>query len=161
MSVWGQSRHSDHAPLTSGLPRIADIFTFRRHVSNVPTHKLRHGPIHSMTASARARHGPAQGDATVNYRLSDSPPIHPVARSILRTGTPEPHIKLSRLRMGVQNREIKMKKIIVLVSFICALGIFASHPSVDSPRQAAMETLSPLAMMQASRWLPPEAYDAF
>ncbi len=54
-----------------------------------------------------------------------------------------------------------MKKIIVLVSFICALGIFASHPSVDSPRQAAMETLSPLAMMQASRWLPTEAYDAF
>jgi hypothetical protein len=116
-----------------------------------------------MTASARARHGPAQGDATVNsnYRLSDSPPIHPVARSILRTGTPEPRIKLSRLRMGVENREIKMKKIIVLVSFICALGIFASHPSVDSPRQAAMETLSPLAMMQASRWLPTEAYDAF
>jgi hypothetical protein len=58
--------------------------------------------IHSMTSSARARQGPAQGDATVNsnYRLSDSPPIHPVARSILRTGTPEPRIKLSRLKMG-------------------------------------------------------------
>jgi hypothetical protein len=53
-----------------------------------------------------------------------------------------------------------MKKIIVLVAFICALGFFASHPSADPPRQAAMETLSPLAMMQASRWLPTEAYDA-
>src|ERR1035437_3885037 len=31
-----QSRHSDHAPLTSGLPRLADIFSVRRHVSKVP-----------------------------------------------------------------------------------------------------------------------------
>ena len=53
-----------------------------------------------------------------------------------------------------------MKKIIVLVAFICALGFYASYPSTDAPRQAAMETLSPLAMMQASRWLPTEAYDA-
>jgi hypothetical protein len=52
-----------------------------------------------------------------------------------------------------------MKKIIVLVAFICALGFFASHPSADQPRRAAMETLSPLAMMQAPRWLPTEAYD--
>jgi hypothetical protein len=60
----------------------------------------------------------------------------------------------------LENREIKMKKIIVLAAFICALVFFASHPSADAPRQAAMETLSPLAMMQASRWLPTEAYDA-
>ena len=53
-----------------------------------------------------------------------------------------------------------MKKIIVLVALICALGFYASHPSADAPRQAAMETMSPLAMMQASRWLPTEAYDA-
>src|ERR1700736_1707421 len=32
----GQSRHSDGAPLTSGLPRQTDILTVRRHVSNVP-----------------------------------------------------------------------------------------------------------------------------
>jgi hypothetical protein len=52
--------------------------------------------------SARARQGPAQGDATINsnYRHSDSAPIHPVARSILRTGTPEPRIKLLLLEMG-------------------------------------------------------------
>jgi hypothetical protein len=56
----------------------------------------------SMTPSARGRQGPAQGDATINsnYRPSDSAPIHPVARSILRTGTPEPRIKLLPLEMG-------------------------------------------------------------
>ena len=53
-----------------------------------------------------------------------------------------------------------MKKIIVLVAFICALGFFASHPSVDAPSQADMKTLSPLEMMQVSGWLPTEAYDA-
>src|SRR6202022_5084122 len=36
MSAQGQSRHSDGAPLTSGLPRQTDILTVRRHVSNVP-----------------------------------------------------------------------------------------------------------------------------
>src|ERR1700730_10268437 len=36
MSAQGQSRHSDAAPLTSGLPRQTDILTVRRHVSNVP-----------------------------------------------------------------------------------------------------------------------------
>jgi hypothetical protein len=53
-----------------------------------------------------------------------------------------------------------MKKIIVFVAFMCALAAFAGRPSIDVPRQAAMETLSPSAMMQASRWLPTEAYDA-
>jgi hypothetical protein len=53
-----------------------------------------------------------------------------------------------------------MKKIIVLIVLICVLGFFASHPSVDVPRQAAVETPSLLATMQASRWLPTEAYDA-
>ena len=115
-----------------------------------------------MTSSARARQGPAQGDATINsnYRHSDSAPIHPVARSLLRTGTPEPRIKLLLLEMGIEHGVIKMKKIIVLVVLICALGFFASHPSVGVPRQAAVETPSPLATMQAARWLPTEAYDA-
>src|ERR1035437_10250962 len=36
----GQKRHSDHAPLTSGLPRIADIFSVRRHVSKVPNPEI-------------------------------------------------------------------------------------------------------------------------
>ncbi len=53
-----------------------------------------------------------------------------------------------------------MKKIIVFVAFMCALAAFAGYPSVDAPRQGAMETLSPFAMMQTSRWLPTEAYDA-
>ena len=53
-----------------------------------------------------------------------------------------------------------MKKILVLVAFMCALAALAMLPSVDAPRQAAAETLSPSAMMQTSRWLPTEAYDA-
>ena len=36
MSGAGQSRHLDRAPLTSGLPRVADIFSVCRHVSKVP-----------------------------------------------------------------------------------------------------------------------------
>jgi hypothetical protein len=54
-----------------------------------------------------------------------------------------------------------MKKIIVFVAFVCALAAFAGRPSVDVPRRAAVETLSPLAMMQASRELPTEAYDTY
>src|SRR5882762_9428669 len=33
----GQSRQFDRARLTSGLPRIADLLSVRRHVSKVPT----------------------------------------------------------------------------------------------------------------------------
>jgi hypothetical protein len=36
MFALGQSRHFDRAPLTSGLPRLADILRVIRHVSNVP-----------------------------------------------------------------------------------------------------------------------------
>jgi hypothetical protein len=54
-----------------------------------------------------------------------------------------------------------MKKIIVLVALICALGAFAVRPSPDVPSHAARQTLSPLAMMQESRTLPSESYDTF
>ena len=60
----------------------------------------------------------------------------------------------------MEKRGIKMKKIIVFVAFMCALAALAVQPPVEAPRQAAMETLSPSAMMQTSRWLPTEAYDA-
>ena len=40
MSHSGQSRHFDHAPLTSGLPRLADIPRVSRHVSKVPRPEL-------------------------------------------------------------------------------------------------------------------------
>ena len=46
-----------------------------------------------------------------------------------------------------------MKKIIVLVVLICALGFFASQPSVDVPRQAAVETPSLLANFGCKRHL--------
>jgi hypothetical protein len=53
-----------------------------------------------------------------------------------------------------------MKKIIVLVAFMCTLAVLAGRPSADVPRLAALETLPMLAMMQSSQWLPTEAYDA-
>jgi hypothetical protein len=37
MSQLGQSRRFHRAPITSGLPREADIFRVRRYVSKVPT----------------------------------------------------------------------------------------------------------------------------
>jgi hypothetical protein len=54
-----------------------------------------------------------------------------------------------------------MKKIIVFAALICALAAFAGRPSADVPRHAAIETLSPLVMMQESRTLPSESYDTF
>ena len=62
--------------------------------------------------------------------------------------------------MRVGKRGIKMKKIIMFVVCMGALAAFASRPSAEVPRQAAMETLSPSAMMETSRVLPIEAYDA-
>jgi hypothetical protein len=53
-----------------------------------------------------------------------------------------------------------MKKIIVLVAVICALGALAGRPSADVPGHAARETLSPMWMAQSSQSLPTEAYDA-
>jgi MFS family permease len=97
-AAFGQKRKSGPAILTSVLPSTADIRQRGGHVRKVPTTDM----ALSMTPSARARQGPAQGDATINsnYRHSDSAPIHPVARSILRTGTPEPRVKLLLLEMG-------------------------------------------------------------
>jgi hypothetical protein len=84
----------------------------------------------------------------------------PLRKCILRTGAPEPHIKLSGLKIGVGHRGIKMKKIIVFVAFMCTLAVLVGRPSADVPRLAALETLPLLATMQSSTWLPTEAYDA-
>jgi hypothetical protein len=40
---WGQSRHFDRVPVTSGLPPTADILRGRRHVSNVPRAEVARG----------------------------------------------------------------------------------------------------------------------
>lgn len=53
-----------------------------------------------------------------------------------------------------------MKKLVVLVAFMCALGALAGRPSADVPGHVALETLSPQTIMQASRTLPSEAYEA-
>ena len=56
---------------------------------------------------------------------------------------------------------IKMKKIVVFVALICAGAVIAGRSPVGVSRHADTETLSPLAMMQASRGLPTETYDTF
>jgi len=53
-----------------------------------------------------------------------------------------------------------MKKLVVLLAFICALGAFVGRPSADVPGHVALETLSPQTIMQASQSLPTEAYEA-
>ena len=36
MTAWGQSRHSDRGPATSGLPLQTDFFRAGRHLAKVP-----------------------------------------------------------------------------------------------------------------------------
>jgi len=44
---------------------------------------------------------------------------------------------------------------------MCALNAYVTYPSAEERRQAARETISPLAMMQAAKALPTEVYDTF
>jgi hypothetical protein len=53
-----------------------------------------------------------------------------------------------------------MKKVLALVVLVCGLAAYAYRPSVGVSHHAAVETLSPLDMMLASRELPTESYDA-
>src|SRR5436190_15817460 len=68
MSELGQSRHFDHAPVTSGLPRLSDILSMRRHVSKVPKPEV---DVHSITSSAVASSavGTARPSALATLRL--------------------------------------------------------------------------------------------
>ena len=50
MSASGHSRRFDRRPVTSGLPRLADILRARRHVSKVPTTEV---VSHSFDNSVR------------------------------------------------------------------------------------------------------------
>jgi len=56
---------------------------------------------------------------------------------------------------------MNMKKILMFAILIFALGAFAARPSGDTSHHATLETLSPLAMMQASPELPTGTYDAY
>src|ERR1700726_4884920 len=47
----GQSRHFDRAPLTSALPRLADILRVNRHVSKVPQADELHSLVDISSAS--------------------------------------------------------------------------------------------------------------
>ncbi|MBR1226842.1 MULTISPECIES: hypothetical protein [unclassified Bradyrhizobium] len=53
-----------------------------------------------------------------------------------------------------------MARITAVIAVMCALCAFVSYPSAEERQQSAMETISPLAMMQTARVLPTEAYDA-
>jgi hypothetical protein len=53
-----------------------------------------------------------------------------------------------------------MKKIIVLVAFVCAMGALVARPQADVSRQAAAEPQAMLATLAAPHSLTAEAYDA-
>ena len=53
-----------------------------------------------------------------------------------------------------------MKKITVVFTVMCALAAYMTYPSAGEQRQTARETLSPMAMMQASPALAVESYEA-
>jgi hypothetical protein len=58
MSQMGQKHRFDGRVVTSGLPQLADIFSTRRHVSNVPKGELMHTPLPaSVDASEPVSHG--------------------------------------------------------------------------------------------------------
>jgi hypothetical protein len=55
MSEVGQSRQFDAAPLTSGLPRLADILRVIRHVSKVPAGVIIRSPRRRGLTTAAER----------------------------------------------------------------------------------------------------------
>jgi hypothetical protein len=54
-----------------------------------------------------------------------------------------------------------MKKLIVAIALVWAVGAIAVHSSAESKRQASVETISPLSMMMEVRSLPSESFDTF
>jgi hypothetical protein len=53
MSPLGHSRHFDRAPLTSGLPRLADLRRVIRHVAKVPISEVG-GPFPTLFSESLA-----------------------------------------------------------------------------------------------------------
>jgi hypothetical protein len=96
--------------------------------------------------------------------LADSlihPPFTALAGRSRKTGVSELLINLPGLERRYKKAGRRnMKKFILFVAAICALGAFVGQPSADASRHAARDTLSPLAMMQVARDLPIEAYQA-
>lgn len=76
----------------------------------------------------------------------------------------EPDVKWAHARIGAVKKynkgEIEMAKITAVIAVMCALCAFVSYPLAEERPLSAMETISPLAMMQTARALPTEAYDA-
>ena len=65
MSQMGQKRRFDRASIISGLPRKADIFSVRRHVSKVPQPDSCSAAIRSAIRSSRRRGRPVIVDCQV------------------------------------------------------------------------------------------------
>jgi hypothetical protein len=79
-SAQGQSRHFHRAPLTSGLPQLADILRGIRHVSKVPIADkmlMRHGSDPDQSISDRRHHQTGMN----SRRLIRSPHPHDRAAS--------------------------------------------------------------------------------
>jgi hypothetical protein len=55
-SVPGQSRHFNRAPLTSGLPRLADILRVIRCVSKVPIPDVKTAPLERPLCTSHIDH---------------------------------------------------------------------------------------------------------
>jgi hypothetical protein len=54
-----------------------------------------------------------------------------------------------------------MIRITAVLAIMCAFNAFVTYPSAEERRQAAQETISPLAMMQTAKALPTDIYDTF
>jgi len=75
----------------------------------------------------------------------------------------EPHIKCSCASMASQENKkggLQMTRYVLMVACALVLVGFAGTLKASAPRHSAVETLSPSAMMQDTRSLPVEAYDA-
>jgi hypothetical protein len=75
-------------------------------------------------------------------------------------GVKRTHARIAAVNKNTNKEEFEMARITAVIAVMCAVCAFVSYPSAEERRQSAMETISPLAMMQTARVLPAEAYDA-
>jgi hypothetical protein len=68
MSLMGQTRHFDGAPLTSGLPQLADILWGSRHVSKVPMNETARAVGRCGVGRGRANNGWSDRASYVTWR---------------------------------------------------------------------------------------------
>jgi hypothetical protein len=91
MSVVGQKRRFDRAPITSGLPRKADMFRVRRHVSKV----LELGRLFDRRRASHPHR--TYGHGKLNVRRALTPPANTSEGANLRATSPARRCLASRL----------------------------------------------------------------